>query len=264
MSRLTTLVALSSVVAVGSIASTADAGWSNNLKLQKGINLAKSLANHHGINPPPGRPPVRPPVIGAPPVCKPIVRPPVHPPIHPPVQPPICIRPIEPPPVVCPPPVVERPAPTTAFRPVSFPSAPQPAVVPTRTWYFGMSLEITNTVYGRGLRIASITPGAPAALAGLEIGDVLMVASGQSLSQANTNEHGVQILQSLVDPQYANIQLGLLDVRTQQPTYLTVMPQRVGGGPAPTATFPQAPGQAFPAPPASAPVASATAPARAF
>ncbi len=266
MSRLTTLVALPAALALVLSATTADAGWSKNISIdvQKGINLANTISRRHGINPPPVIRPIQPPIVIRPPQ-PPIVRPPVRPPVLRPIcppKPPVIIhppvRPIQPP--VCHPVLpVETPAPTTAFRPIGFPSAPQPAVVPSRTWYFGMSLELTQTVYGRGLRIASITHGAPAAMAGLEIGDVLIVANGQGLQAATSNENGVQMIQSLVTPQGV-AQFGVLDVRTQQPTYLNVMPRRLGGAPAPTAAGPGFP--QFPAPPA--PVASLAAPAQAF
>lgn len=146
-----------------------------------------------------------------------------------------------------------QPAPT--INPINW--NPAPTIVPARQWYFGMSLEITNTAYGRGLRVASITPGSPAYRAGLEIGDVLLAAGSVSLQNAYSNEHGVQLLQSavgggapaptaattavgtFVSPVSPTVQLTVVDVRTNQARYLLVQPQGRGGVPAPTFTSPR-------------------------
>lgn len=249
MSRQVLLVALSAAVAVG-----------------LAINTSTAEAGHCGG----GKWKPTPPPIHLPPPIHWKPQPPTCPPVHHPA--PTYPAPTHPRPAPAPtytPAPQPAPQPTTSFRPISFPSQPQPSVVPSRTWYFGVSLEIADTVYGRGLRVASVTRGGPGAMAGLERGDVLMVANGQSLSHATTNEHGVQILQSLVNgsspaptaafvvPSSPTVQFGVVDRRTNSPTYVTVTPQRVGGSPAPTAGgggggFP-APSQAFP----SAPAASA-------
>lgn len=159
-----------------------------------------------------------------------------------------------------------RPAPT--IRPINW--RPFVPPTPTRTWYFGVSLQRTQTPYGPGLQVASVTPGAPASLAGLEPGDVLLSAGSVSLQNAVSNEHGVQLLQSAVGfgsapaptaattyiaPQpIANVRLTVLDVRTAQLAYLNVQPQHVGG-PSPIPTAP-APTFSSPAPVAGAPAVS--------
>lgn len=158
-----------------------------------------------------------------------------------------------------------RPAPTphptpapTVVNPIGWNPAP---VAPARQWYFGMSLQITQTAYGRGLQVASVTPGSPAALAGLEIGDVLLSGGGVSFASAYSNEHGVQLLQSsvgggapaptavgtFVAPPSPSVQLTVVDRRTGQPVGVNVRPiGSGGGGPAPTAVG------SWPAPAASA------------
>ncbi|TWT96205.1 PDZ domain (Also known as DHR or GLGF) [Botrimarina colliarenosi] len=154
------------------------------------------------------------------------------------------------------------PAPTVVGKPINW--RPQPSVVPTRSWYFGMSLQITQSPFGRGLQVASVTPGSPAARAGLEAGDVLLSAGGVSLQGAYSNEHGVQLLQSAmgagapaptavatytVAPS-PSVQLTVVNVRTGQLTGVNVQPIATGG-PAPTLTSP-APVASYPSPAVSA------------
>ncbi|QDT67945.1 PDZ domain (Also known as DHR or GLGF) [Planctomycetes bacterium MalM25] len=144
---------------------------------------------------------------------------------------------------------IHQPAPT--LKPIGW--APAPTVVPARNWYFGMSLQITNTAYGRGLQVARVTPGSPAYRAGLEVGDVLLAAGSVSLQNAYSNEHGVQLLQSAVGsgapaptaaaafvaPVSPTVQVTVIDVRTNQAKYVLVSPRLNGGGaPAPTFTAP--------------------------
>ena len=163
------------------------------------------------------------------------------------------------------------------YRPITWqPPIVQP--IAPRQWYFGMSLEVIQTAYGPGLQVASVTPGSPASLVGLERGDTLLAANSVSLQNAISNEHGVQLLQSavtlsggpaptttvstriapqLITPQpIGNVLLTVLDIRTGQLARLNVQPQRVGG----PAAIPTSPAPTFTSP---APVASA-APARTF
>lgn len=149
-------------------------------------------------------------------------------------------------------PIHPAPPAPTAVPQVRWMPPVQP-VAPTRQWYFGMSLQITNTSYGRGLQVTNVTPGGPASRVGLEPGDVLMAAGQVSLQNAYSNEHGVQLLQSAVGlgspaPTAAittvgyptqpssSVLLTVINRRTNQPLHLAVYPQRVGGGPVPTTT----------------------------
>lgn len=142
---------------------------------------------------------------------------------------------------------------------------PTPAPAPTNAWYFGMSLQRIATQYGTGMQLASVTPGSPAALSGLERGDVLLTANGANFRHAGSNTHGVQILQqsvrftsggvqppaptattvstyvqpNVVSQPYTDVQV--IDSRTGQVMVLRVTP--IGQGfvspqptPAPTAT----------------------------
>lgn len=146
------------------------------------------------------------------------------------------------------------PAPVPTVQPIGW---PQPA--PARPWYFGMSLQVTQTAYGRGLQVVSITPGAPAQRSGLEIGDVLLASTVLSFSNAFSNQHGVDLLQQSVigggapaptvttqvstriapaiapGSGYADLQV--LDVRTGGVANLRVFPQQLGGGGLPAPTF---------------------------
>lgn len=183
------------------------------------------------------KPPVKlphPPVVVHPPK-RPIVcpKPPIviHPPKPPVVcpKPPIVIHPPKPPvvypkpPVVCPPPVVEPPV-------VVCP--PEPA--PTYAWYFGLSLERVQTNFGVGLRVASVTPGGPSHQYGLKPGDVLLVAGAVNLSQAISNTHGVELVQSAVTPE-GSVQFTLVDGGTGQLANLAMAATPLGSpAPAPT------------------------------
>ncbi|MEN0109996.1 MAG: hypothetical protein AAF805_04670 [Planctomycetota bacterium] len=258
-----------------------------------GIRVGTPKTGPIRIAPPVFKPPVllpKPPVvlpkppivIGPPKVCpKPIhppVHPPIHPPIHPPViapKPPVCPPPVCPPPIVTPPIVTPTPCPpvhpTPIPTPIPAPTVPQPIVpqpigpAPTTTaqlpWYFGMSLARSQTAYGTGLRVAIVTHGAPAHLAGLKAGDTLLVAGAVPLQSAATNQHGVQLVQSAVTataapaptmtlvstgsptlpiPPAAHVTLTILDGATGQLRYVTVQPRSTGvvaAAPAPTATM---------------------------
>ncbi|MEQ8848518.1 PDZ domain-containing protein [Botrimarina sp.] len=163
-----------------------------------------------------------------------------------------------------------HPAPAPAVRPIGW--HPQPVAPTHRDWYFGMSLEIQHTQYGRGLRVASVTHGSPADRAGLEVGDVLLAANQVSLAGAVSNEHGVTLVNqamsqgqapapaaavttavAYVQPQ-SQMQFTVLDRRSGQPVYVAVAPHRVGGYPAPA---PAAPAFGAPAPSAPRPAAPA-------
>lgn len=158
--------------------------------------------------------------------------------------------PIVRPPVTCPTPVpTPIPAPTVV-RPVDY---VQPGY---RQWYFGMSLQRVSTQYGGGLQVYSVTPGAPAHQAGLEPGDILLASNSVSFATAQTNEHGVQMLQSSVDSFRPLTSLTVIDVRTQQVTHVVCGPRRMNA-PAPTGGLP-APATAAPAPVASAPAPAAS------
>ena len=124
------------------------------------------------------------------------------------------------PPVICPPPVIKP----ICYKPVC------PPVCTCNNWYFGMSLQLTDSHYGRGLQVTSVTPGSPAHQAGLEPGDVLYAVDQTTLQTAVSNEHGVQLLQSEVDPVsgvYGHALLSsVLDASTNQVIQLQVYPTR--------------------------------------
>ncbi len=183
--------------------------------------------------------PPRPPIVCPPPVvCPP--RPPVicpPPVVCPPKPPVICPPPVvcpPAPPVVCPPPVIKP----ICHKPVCPPVCPP--VCTCDNWYFGMSLQLTDSHYGRGMQVTSVTPGSPAHQAGLQPGDILYAANHTSLYNAVSNEHGVQIIQSQVaetqSPGYGHVQLtSVWDADTNQVVELTVYPTReVEEAPIPT------------------------------
>lgn len=251
MTRSTSLVALAATLAL-SPAAMADSpiriGGINlpgNVSIG-GRNVDLSRIGRNAFKPRVSLPPVvNPPAIGAP-----IVRPPVTRPI------------VTPPPRVCPTPT---PAPIPVPAPVPAPTVVNPIgyVQPARPYYFGMSLVRAGTVYGTGLRVVSLTHGAPAHLAGLEIGDILLASNGVGFSTAYSNEHGVSLLQSSVGAgapapavttaavgyvappaPVAMAQLTVLDVRSNRPTYVTVAPRNLSA--------PTLPSPGLPAPAAAA------------
>ena len=258
--RTTSLVALAATLALS--AQSADAGNRHrtgitlpgigNISTPK-IDLGQIT---RGITLP--RPPV---TLPTPPVTfpkPPVVCPPRQPLVHPPVHPPLV-----PPPVVWPPPTpIPTVNPVPTVNPIGFVN-PAP-----RQWYFGMSLQRTSTPYGTGLQVFSVTPGSPAQQAGLEPGDVLLVSNSVRFAAAQTNEHGVQMLQSSVDAFRPMATLTVIDVRTQQVTHVYCGPQRMnapvptGGLPVPANAGP-APGFGGPsvgAPPVGAPAPAAASP----
>ena len=187
----------------------------------------------------PPRPPIirpNPPIVCPP--TPPIVCPPRPPVICPPKPPVICPPPVvcpPQPPVICPPPVVCPPKPPVICPPpVIKPICYKPVCPPVCTchdWYFGMSLQLTDSHYGRGLQVTSVTPGSPAHHAGLEPGDILYAANQASLQTAVSNEHGVQLLQSQVVenqvPSYGHVALtSVWDASTNQVVRLDVTPTR--------------------------------------
>lgn len=160
---------------------------------------------------------------------------------------------------------VVYPKPVPTIQPIDW---VRPAPAPVRNWYFGVSLQLINTQWGRGLQVASVTPGAPASLAGLEVGDILLGSSVMRFNHAYSNHHGVDLLQQSVlgggapapavttvstriVPQSGYADLQVIDVRTGGVTNLRVFPQWTGGGiggPVPTYTNPAPAFSTSPAP----------------
>lgn len=132
-------------------------------------------------------------------------------------------------------------------------------------WYFGMSVQLNHTPYGRGLQVYDTRGFGPARQAGLEPGDVILSANGNTFHNAFSNRHAVRILQNsvyaigspvgpietfgnkvstLVNPGWGqptgSVQLQVLDSRTGNVVLLTVYPQYNGIGqpglPVPTTT----------------------------
>ncbi len=98
--------------------------------------------------------------------------------------------------------------------PVSPQVFPQPT--PSNRYYFGMNVQLTASHNGSLLRIVSVTPGSPAAAAGLEVGDEIHSVNNGRFSHMNDSFQAVRRMNSLV---------------TQEPIYSNPYP----GGPAPAA-----------------------------
>ena len=155
----------------------------------------------------------------------------------------------------------------------------QPPVAPPQQneFYFGMNLQLNNGYQGTTLRIVSVTPGSPAAAAGLEIGDEIRTVNGRSFERARDSFHAVSMMnrfvsrssgpapaaaaasagasaQAYVMPQPApqpTAQLLVRNVRNGQNVWINIFPQRRGwSGPAPAAAASAAPVYTAPAPPA--------------
>lgn len=88
----------------------------------------------------------------------------------------------------------------------------QPQVQPQSEFYFGVSIQLISNGYNNTLRIVSVTPGGPAQLAGLEIGDEIRSVNGQGFSYARDSFEAARLLSRFVST------------------------SNVGGGPAPAAT----------------------------
>lgn len=206
---------------------------------------------HRPICPPTVRP-IHPPIVCPPPVLKPICPPVIRPICPPPVVRPICPPPVvcpPTPPVICPPPVVCPPTPPVVcpppvIKPICYkPIAPPVVCPPTCTchqctcddWYFGMSLQVVQTSLGIGLQVHDVTHGSPASQAGLEVGDILVMAAGQTFETVQTNEQGVALLQSLATATDANLNLVVQDSRTSLIASVNITPQSQAA-PAPAIT----------------------------
>jgi len=87
-----------------------------------------------------------------------------------------------------------------------------PQIQPQNEFYFGFSIQLISNGYSKTLRIVSVTPGSPAHLAGLELGDEIRSVNGQGFSYARDSFEAANLLSQFVST--AN----------------------VGGGPAPAAT----------------------------
>lgn len=98
-----------------------------------------------------------------------------------------------------------------------------------------MSLQVVQTTFGIGLQVHDVTHGSPACQAGLEVGDILVMAAGQTFERVQTNEQGVALLQSLATATQANLNLVVQDSRTSQIAAMNIVPQSQAA-PAPAIT----------------------------
>lgn len=102
---------------------------------------------------------------------------------------------IPPPQTYIPPPQTYVPPPQTYVPP------PQNYYPPQNRYYFGMSVAPLHSRPGAGLtsRIVSVTPGSPAATAGLEVGDEIISVNGRSFpNAAYSSDQVVQFLNNSV------------------------------------------------------------------
>lgn len=135
----------------------------------------------------------------------------------------------------------------------------QPGVQPIQQnpYYFGMSVAINRDSWGRTtLRIVNVTPGSPAQLAGLELGDEIRTVNGRGFRFATDSFDAVRRMnQYVITPAFggggpapavasgvvaAYVQLPnpnpiarmvVRNVRNGQNVIVNVRPTRVGGGP---------------------------------
>ena len=74
-----------------------------------------------------------------------------------------------------------------------------PRVTPvTNPYYFGMNVQLTPSYNGNGLRVVNITPGGPAAVAGLEVGDEIQSVNGGQFHDVRDSFQAVSRMNSLV------------------------------------------------------------------
>lgn len=96
-------------------------------------------------------------------------------------------------------------APASALTPQSLTESPlgvrppAPPAVPQAgpKFRFGMTVEPLETFYGRGWVITNVQPFSPVAKAGLETGDVVLMADGRSLDVASKRQ-AAMIVQSAI------------------------------------------------------------------
>lgn len=246
MLRSTSLAVLTAVITLGLAAPQAEAGGRNFKSSAHKLSVQSPTFKSIKFKPPvisiPNSPPTFKPIKLKPPVfkpyppvikpCPPIIKP--YPPIFKPICPPPVICPPKPP-IICPPPIIKP----ICHKPV----VPPVVCLPNCTchkctcndWYFGMSLQIVQTSFGMGLQVHDVVPNSPAYLAGLEVGDILVMAAGQSFQTIRTNEEGVAMLQSLATATQANLNLVVQDSRSNQLASINITPQSKSA-PAPVIT----------------------------
>jgi predicted metalloprotease with PDZ domain len=97
--------------------------------------------------------------------------------------------------------------------------APVLPPVQQNQYYFGMNIQLKRTWAGTTLMVLNVTPGSPAAQAGLEYGDEIRTVNGYGFGSARDSFHAVNMMNQFVN-QFAT------------------------SGPAPAATASPVPGQA--------------------
>ena len=169
---------------------------------------------------------------------------------------------------------VQQVQPQVQVQPYVAPTHPPVAPPQQNQFYFGVNVHLNRGYHGTTLRITSVTPGSPASVAGLEVGDEIRTLNGRDFNQASDSFHAVALMNSFVNyssqpapaaaaaiaqvqayvsPQ-ATAQMLVRNVRNGQNVWVNVYPQRRGwSGPAPAAAAPTytAPAPTTPATPAA-------------
>lgn len=139
---------------------------------------------------------------------------------------------------------------------------PQPYVMPggqpiqQNPFYFGMRVVLKRDGWGRAtLQVVEVTPGSPAQLAGLELGDEIRRVNGRGFKFANDSFDAVRMINQFVSTPVLNgpapaggvaalvigpvpspnpvARMIVRNVRNGQDVSVNVFPHRVGGGGAP-------------------------------
>lgn len=144
--------------------------------------------------------------------------------------------------------------------PVAPPVTPPVTPPTTQEYYFGFSVQLMRGFSGTILQIVSVTPGSPAQMAGLEVGDEILTVNGRGFNFARDSFDAVRLMNRYVarnaggggpapaaataatayyvgpPMQQAVASMIVRNVRNGQNVSVTVRPTPKGfGGPAPAA-----------------------------
>ena len=100
----------------------------------------------------------------------------------------------------------------------------------TDRYYFGMDVSLKKDHQGTTLLIRSVTPGSPAARAGLEAGDEIRSVNGRNFNITRNTAHAISILRQAVISS-TQVRPGAMD---QQGVFVADI---TGKSPVPTATM---------------------------
>ena len=130
---------------------------------------------------------------------------------------------------------------TVVFGAIAIVAAAQAAQA-QQQWYFGMSITLDNSQYGKVLRVTGVTPNGPAQRAGLEVGDRIYSVNQRTFASAMNDFQARSILQQAtgapgggvptvqVETHPGTARMQVIDVQTGGIVPVVCYPNNQGGG----------------------------------